>query len=162
MGREIERKYLVKGTAWRDLGTGERYRQGYLNSAKERVVRVRLIEGADRGVLTIKGITQGVSRAEYEYDIPPEDTREMLETLCERPIIDKTRRKIAIDDLVWEIDEFHGENQGLVIAEIELEREDQGFEKIGFAREAIGPELGGHIDRRTHARRVGAHGRQER
>ena len=123
MGVEIERKYLVAGDGWRSLAEGTLYRQGYLSTVKERTVRVRVV--GDRAQLTIKGVTVGATRVEYEYTIPLEDAEHMLDELCEQPIIDKVRYEIPGDDVVWEIDEFHGVNEGLVVAEVELESEDQ-------------------------------------
>ncbi|HMQ53287.1 MAG TPA: CYTH domain-containing protein [Anaerolineae bacterium] len=126
MGQEIERKFLVKRDFWQQQEkSGQIYRQGYLNSAKERTVRVRLI--GDRGILTIKGEAQGLTRPEYEYDLPLEEAQELLK-LCEQPLIEKKRYKIKQGDLTWEVDEFFGENEGLIIAEVELEHEQQGFE----------------------------------
>jgi CYTH domain-containing protein len=93
---------------------------------KERTVRVRTID--DKGFLTIKGITIGATRREYEYEIPMADTNEMLDELCEKPIIEKTRFKISHAGLTWEIDEFAGVNQGLIVAEVELESEDQNID----------------------------------
>ena len=89
MPQEIERKFLVRGDGWRDSGAGVPYRQGYLSTVAERTVRVRLIR--DKGWLTIKGITVGATRAEYEYEIPADEASEMLDNLCERPLIEKTR-----------------------------------------------------------------------
>ena len=126
MGKEIERKFLVKGDVWRTLGQPMRYRQGYLSTAKERTVRVRTI--ADRGFLTIKGVTEGIARVEFEYPIPIDDANALLDGLCQRPLIEKDRRKIACGDLIWEVDEFFGDNAGLIMAEVELEREDQAVE----------------------------------
>jgi adenylate cyclase len=123
MPTEIERKFLVKGDDWRTLATGTVYRQGYLSTKKGCTVRVRLV--GDRGYLTIKGSTKGISRAEYEYPIPAEDAQEMLDNLCEAPLIEKTRYKIEFAGLTWEVDEFAGENQGLIIAEVELTDENQ-------------------------------------
>jgi len=137
MGTEIERKFLLIGDSWRSLATGTKYRQGYLNSTKERVVRVRTID--DDGFLTIKGITTGATRVEYEYKIPKKDATEMLDELCEKPIIEKNRYKIDFAGFIWEVDEFFGENQGLIVAEVELESEDQAFEKP----EWIGDEVTG-------------------
>lgn len=125
MGKEIERKFLVEGSAWRKLAKGTHYRQGYLSTVKERTVRVRTID--DKGFLTIKGITIGATRAEYEYEIPVGDANAMLDNLCERPLIEKTRYKIEYQGFTWELDEFEGENQGLILAEIELSAEDQNF-----------------------------------
>lgn len=137
MGKEIERKFLVKSDEWKSLAKGKYYRQGYLSTVKERVVRVRTID--DKGYLTIKGVTTGISRSEFEYEIPADDANLMLDNLCEKPIIEKYRAKVPQGDLVWEIDEFHGENEGLVIAEIELQSEDQQFEKPSW----IGEEVSG-------------------
>ncbi|MCA9732266.1 MAG: CYTH domain-containing protein [Deferribacteres bacterium] len=137
MGKEIERKFLVNGDAWRALAKGTVYRQGYLSTTKERVVRVRTID--EKGFLTIKGVTTGVTRAEFEYEIPTSDANLMLDNLCERPLIEKTRYKIELGGLVWEIDEFAGDNQGLIIAEVELQDEKQQFEKP----EWIGEEVSG-------------------
>jgi CYTH domain-containing protein len=123
MATEIERKFLVKGDEWRSLGVGEIYRQGYITNDNGRTVRVRVV--GEQGYLTIKGPTTGMGRAEFEYKIPVEDAQELLETLCDRPFIEKTRYKINIGDLIWEVDEFWGENQGLILAEVELETEDQ-------------------------------------
>ena len=123
MGKEIERKYLIKKDDWRELAKGTVYRQGYLSTVKERTVRVRTID--DNGYLTIKGITVGATRAEYEYEIPAKDASYMLDELCEKPIIEKKRYVMDHEDLTWEIDEFDGENLGLIVAEVELTAEDQ-------------------------------------
>ena len=134
MGKEIERKYLVTGDAWRELAEGTKYRQGYLNSAKERVVRARTM--GPKAALTIKGITQGATRLEFEYEIPFDEANELLE-LCEQPIIEKTRYKIPHAGLIWEIDEFHGVNDGLIVAECELESEDQAIDKPDWVAEEV-------------------------
>jgi adenylate cyclase len=123
MAKEIEKKFLVKGDQWRDHAEGTIYRQGYLSTEKERVVRVRTI--GNTGYLTIKGITVGASRLEYEYEISVSDSNEMLDQLCLKPLIEKKRYKLEYANLLWEIDEFFGDNQGLIIAEVELEEEDQ-------------------------------------
>lgn len=125
MATEIERKFLVQGDEWRSLGVGVIYRQGYVANINGRTVRVRVV--GEQGYLTIKGPTIGKSRAEFEYKIPVEDAQELLETLCDRPLIEKTRYKINIGDLIWEVDEFWGENQGLILAEVELQTEDQNI-----------------------------------
>jgi adenylate cyclase len=135
MGTEIERKFLMKDDSWRSLATGTKYRQGYLNSTKERVVRVRTID--DKGFLTIKGITTGATRVEYEYEIPDAEATAMLDDLCEKPLIEKNRYKIALCGFTWEVDEFFGENQGLIVAEVELESEDQQFEKPEWIGEEV-------------------------
>lgn len=134
MGKEIERKYLVTADQWRSLAEGTLYRQGYLNSAKERVVRVRTM--GSKAALTIKGITTGATRLEFEYEIPFKDANELLD-LCEQPIIEKTRFKIPLGNLVWEIDEFHGVNDGLIVAECELESEDQAIDKPAWVGEEV-------------------------
>ena len=125
MGIEIERKFLLQGDAWRALGQPVLLRQGYLSSLAERVVRVR-IEGG-QAMLTIKGRSVGAARGEWEYQIPLADAEQFLERLCEQPVIEKYRRRIVFDGMTWEVDEFLGANAGLVLAEIELEAEDQAF-----------------------------------
>ena len=127
MGVEIERKFLVQGDAWKTLGEPVFFRQGYLSSQKERTVRVR-IEG-DSAVITIKGKSVGAVRGEWEYPIPVQDAAELLDGLCEQPLIEKYRRKITNGAHVWEVDEFLGANAGLVVAEIELGAEDEAFEQ---------------------------------
>lgn len=126
MAQEIERKFLVIGDDWRTV-PGKSYRQGYLNSAKERIVRVRTL--SDQGFLTIKGITAGATRLEYEYEIPLADANELLDLLCERPLIEKIRYELDYAGFRWDIDEFGGENEGLIVAEVELQDEDQAFKK---------------------------------
>lgn len=118
MAKEIERKFLVNTALWRAMAVGTRYRQGYLSSVKERVVRVRI--AGDRSFLTIKGLTTGVSRLEFEYPIPLADATVMLDELCERPLIEKMRHREAFAGWTWEIDVFHGDNDGLVVAEVEI------------------------------------------
>ena len=135
MGKEIERKFLVKGDSWRAQAHGKRYRQGYLSTVKERTVRVRV--AGDQGYITIKGITVGAARAEYEYEIPLADANQMLDTLCERPIVEKTRYRIPQDDIVWEIDEFAGDNRGLIVAEVELKDEHQNYPKPDWLGEEV-------------------------
>ena len=135
MGKEIERKCLVKGDAWRSLGKGTSYRQGYLNSVKERTVRIRTIN--DKAFLTIKGLTVGATRSEYEYEIPLADCNAMLDTLAEKPIIEKKRYKVPFAGLTWEIDEFFGENAGLIVAEVELASEGQAIDKPEWVGEEV-------------------------
>ena len=135
MGIEIERKFLLTGTEWKRIASGTPYRQGYLNSTKERTVRVRTID--DKGFLTVKGISVGASRLEFEYEIPLGDANTLLDELCEKPLIEKNRYKIEHQGFTWEVDEFFGENDGLVVAEIELESEDQTFDKPGWVGEEV-------------------------
>jgi CYTH domain-containing protein len=101
---------------------------------KERVVRVRTIN--DKGYLTIKGLTVGASRMEFEYEIPRQDA-DLLLDICEKPLIEKTRFKVEEGGIVWEIDEFLGENQGLIVAEVELESENQEFPKPDWVLEEV-------------------------
>lgn len=139
MGVEIERKFLVKGDDWRTLGEPVLLRQGYLSSHAERTVRVR-IEG-ERAVLTIKSKNVGAARGEWEYPIPVAEAAELLDRLCERPLIEKYRRRIPYAGFVWEVDEFLGENAGLVVAEIELPAEDAAFDKPDWAGEEVTHDL---------------------
>ena len=139
MAQEIERKFLVKG-AYKAFAISEiRITQGYLSSVAERAVRVRISEG--KGFLTIKGIgnASGTSRYEWEREIPLHEAEELM-LLCEDGVIDKTRFLIPeTTGLTFEVDEFYGENQGLVVAEIELPTEDYAFEKPSW----LGAEVTG-------------------
>ncbi|WP_027866781.1 CYTH domain-containing protein [Massilia alkalitolerans] len=137
MGVEIERKFLLSGDGWRQLGEPVLLRQGYLCSDPERTVRVR-IEG-EKGALTIKSKGSGVRRGEWEYPIPLPEAQELLDTLCERPLVEKYRRRIEHAGFTWEVDEFLGENAGLVVAEIELPSEDTVFDRPDW----IGQEVSG-------------------
>lgn len=123
MATEIERKFLVTSDAWKQ-GAGVNICQGYLNRDKERTVRVRV--AGDRAFITIKGISTGATRAEFEYEIPVTDAGQLLK-LCERPLIQKIRHAVMHEGSTWEVDEFYGENAGLVMAEIELNAEDEVF-----------------------------------
>jgi adenylate cyclase len=137
MAIEIERKFLVKGNEWRSLGIGQVYRQGYITTVNSTTVRIRIV--GDRGYLTIKGKTNGIARSEFEYPIPLEDAQIMLDTLCDRPLIEKIRYKIQLGDLLWEVDEFLGENEGLIIAEVELDDVNRTIELPDWiAREVSG------------------------
>jgi CYTH domain-containing protein len=124
MGIEIERKFLVVGDAWREA-PATACAQGYLNRDKQRTVRVRIVE--DSAWLTVKGASVGATRAEFEYAIPLADAQALL-ALCDGPLVRKRRRVIAHAGATWEIDEFQGDNAGLVVAEIELGSEDEAFE----------------------------------
>ena len=123
MATEIERKFLVTGAGWRSAAAVY-YCQGYLNRDKHRTVRVRIAGSA--AWLTIKGMAAGISRLEFEYPIPLEDAQSLLE-LCQKPLIEKYRRVIEFEGKQWEVDEFLGENAGLIIAELELESEAETF-----------------------------------
>jgi len=126
---EIERKFLVSSNAFKDEAFAQnRIKQGYLSSVPERTVRVR-IKG-EKGYLTIKGISNesGLSRFEWEKEIPVGEAEKLL-LLCETGVIDKTRFEIKTGNHIFEVDEFYGENEGLVMAEIELKSESETFEK---------------------------------
>lgn len=126
MAKEIERKYLVINNSWQNKVVKKSvYRQGYMGSNKECSVRIRL---SDKNAnINIKSATLGVSRDEYEYEIPVEDANEMLDKLCTKPLIEKTRYFVKEDDYLWEVDVFSGDNKGLIVAEIELENIEQSF-----------------------------------
>ena len=138
MGKEIEHKFLVKDDRWKKNVSGIFYRQGYLSSDKKRIVRIRTI--GSKGFIAVKGLTKGISRLEFEYLIPNTDAEIILYQLCERPLIEKTRYVIDIAGIKWEIDEFKGENEGLVIAEVEVASENQKIKKIP---DWIGKEVSG-------------------
>ncbi len=135
MPKEVERKFLVKEGFPFDSLEGTLYRQGYLSCQPDRVVRVRL--SGDQGYLTIKGKASGASRAEYEYPIPAAHAREILDKLCIKPLIEKVRYRYSYKGHVWEVDRFLGENEGLVLAEIELENENEAFEKPEWLGEEV-------------------------
>ena len=140
MAQEIERKFLVKGDFKPFSIKATRITQGYLSSVPERAVRVR-IKG-DKGFITVKGIgnTSGASRYEWEKEIPVVEVEELLK-LCEPGVIDKTRYLVPAGNHTFEVDEFYGENQGLVVAEIELASEQESFEKPDW----LGDEITGDI-----------------
>jgi adenylate cyclase len=123
MGKEIERKFLVKNESFKAFATGVIYRQGYLSRDKERTVRVR--EAGEMAFITIKGLTYGMERLEFEYPIALADANEMLETICLKPLIEKVRYKFMCDGHLWEVDEFIGDNEGLTVAEVELKSSDE-------------------------------------
>lgn len=127
MGTETERKFLVKDDSWRAGAEGVRYRQGYLAVGPPAAVRVRIM--GDKAVLNIKEATSGIERDEFEYPIPIEDARAILDNLCGGYVIEKTRHKIPFGGLTWEVDVFAGVNEGLVIAEVELEDAGQSFDR---------------------------------
>jgi len=136
MGKEIERKFLVKGDFKPFVSKQTRIVQGYLSSVPERTVRIR-IKG-DKGYITIKGIgnASGASRYEWEKEIPLVETEELLK-ICEPGVIDKTRFLVKAGPHTFEVDEFHGENKGLVLAEIELGSEVESFEKPPWLGEEV-------------------------
>jgi len=128
MALEIERKFLLTNDAWKErVSRTVRIRQGYLNQARECSVRVRSADG--RGWLNVKSVTIGPQRREYEYEIPFADAEEMLDSLCQRPLIEKVRHFVPQGHHVWEIDVFEGDNEGLVVAEIELNHAEEIFDR---------------------------------
>jgi len=128
---EIERKFLVVSQYKSLASKSYRIAQGYLSSVPERTVRIRI--KADKGFITVKGKSNasGMSRYEWEKEIPVNEAKELLQ-LCEKGIIDKTRYEVIFDHKTFEVDEFHGENEGLTMAELELESETESFEKPGW------------------------------
>ena len=137
MGIEIERKYLVKDSSYKQMCCSKSdIRQGFLSRVPERTVRVRVYN--DKGYITIKGKGEGASHPEFEYEVPLDDALQMLE-LCEPPVIVKTRYIVTYDNNRWEVDEFHGDLQGLVVAELEIPSEDYRFTLPPF----IGKEVTG-------------------
>ncbi len=133
---EIERKFLVKNEQWRDsVESQARITQGYLSNNSNATVRVR-IKG-EKAFITIKGASQGVSRSEFEYPIPVDDAEAMLSEMPVSPVVDKVRHLVRCGPHVWELDVFHGENEGLVMAELELGSEDESFELPEWAGEEV-------------------------
>jgi CYTH domain-containing protein len=147
MALEIERKFLVEGTSW-PRGDSVRLSQCYLNRDKHRTVRVRI--AGSNAFLTIKSVTHGATRAEFEYEIPVADAEQLLK-LSDGPIIEKIRHRIVHEGFKWEVDEFLGDNAGLILAEIELASEDQPFSRP--------PWLGREVthDRRFYNSNLAAH-----
>jgi adenylate cyclase len=139
VAREIERKFLVEGDGWRDAVSGaqsEQIVQGYLHAGESHSVRIRLRDSAAR--LTVKGATTGITRDEFDYEIPPDDARAMLD-LCGDLVVEKRRYVLEYGDHEWIIDEFTGDNEGLLVAEIELDDESQGFDRPDW----LGREVSG-------------------
>lgn len=136
MAVEIERKFLLRNDDWRQMAdAGRDYRQGYLQGDRTIAVRVRV--AADKAWLTVKGGGAGIARLEYEYAIPVADADEMLDKLCMQPLIEKRRYRVPVGIHVWEVDVFHGLNQGLVLAEIELDSVDEAFERPDWLGEEV-------------------------
>jgi adenylate cyclase len=129
MATEIERKFLLKNDSWRQqVEKGSRFVQGYLTDEHNNTsVRVRIED--DRAALNIKGSVPGIKRLEFEYPIPMHEAEQLLDELCQKPLIEKMRYYVRIGDHIWEIDVFEGENQGLVVAEVELGSEDEDFQR---------------------------------
>ncbi len=135
MGKEIERKFKVKDKTYKELSEGQLYKQGYLSIEPEHTVRVRVAN--NKGYITIKGAVSGMVRKEYEYEIPAFEANELINSLCKKPIIEKYRYTLMLNGFTWEIDEFRGENEGLVLAEIELQSENQQFQLPDWIGEEV-------------------------
>lgn len=135
MALEIERKYLVDLEKLGTLENGTRIKQGYLSTNKEAVVRVRVKN--DKAYLTIKGSNIGVTRLEFEYEISLIEANEMLDKLCQKPVIDKTRYLIDYENHTWELDVFYGDNEGLVVVEVELSSEDETIILPSWVKEEV-------------------------
>ena len=140
MAIEIEHKFLLKNDSWRQqVESAVIFKQGYLSSQPTSSIRVRISN--TQAWLNIKSATIGTQRHEYEYEIPIEDANEIIELLCTKPIIEKTRHYINNNGHIWEIDEFHGVNEGLIVAELELSELNEWFEKP----EWVGEEVTEHV-----------------
>jgi len=136
MGTEIEHKFLLRDERWRQQTTRSvRMRQGYLTSDERCSVRVRV--AGDQGFLNVKSGTLGIQRSEYEYPIPLAEAEEILDTLCAKPVLEKTRHYVPVGEHCWEVDEFAGANAGLIVAEVELSRPDEPFERPDWAGEDV-------------------------
>ncbi|MCB1724072.1 MAG: CYTH domain-containing protein [Gammaproteobacteria bacterium] len=140
MAIEIERKFLLCSDAWRsEVHESVRLVQGYIARGEATAVRVRI--SGERAELNIKHSTDGVHRFEYEYPLPIDDARELLDKVALRPLIDKTRHLVERGDHLWEIDEFHGDNAGLIVAEIELADADEPFERPAWLGEEVSRDV---------------------
>ncbi len=135
MAKEIERKFLVVNFSYREKSTSKRICQGYICAEADRVVRVRIY--GEKAFLTVKNVAIGFARDEFEYEIPMSDAEALLERCCLQPTIEKVRYKLFYKGFWWEIDEFYGENEGLIIGEIELPDVTTAFEKPDFVGEEV-------------------------
>lgn len=140
MGLEIEHKFLIRDERWRaQVERSTPMRQGYLTSDARCSVRVRL--AGEQGFLNIKSGTLGIQRSEFEYPIPAAEAREILDTLCEKPLLEKTRHFVRFGHHLWEIDEFAGDNAGLIVAEVELRYPDEPFERPDWLGEDVSHDI---------------------
>ena len=140
MATEIEHKFLLRNDRWRhQIERSVRMRQGYLTSDARCSVRVRVAD--HQGFLNIKSGTLGIQRSEYEYTIPLAEAEEILDTLCEQPLLEKTRHFVHYGDHLWEIDEFAGANTGLIVAEVELSRPDEPFKRPEWVGEDVSHDI---------------------
>jgi len=140
MATEIEHKFLLRDDRWRSqVERSVRMRQGYLTSDARCSVRVRVAGG--QGFLNLKSGTLGIQRSEYEYAIPLDEAEEILNTLCEKPLLEKTRHYLHFGEHLWEIDEFSGDNTGLIVAEVELSRADEPFVRPDWVGEDVSQDI---------------------
>ena len=140
MALEIEHKFLLKNNDWKkNITKSSRYKQGYLISDNKKSIRIRTSN--DKAWLNIKSATIGTHRHEYEYEIPFSEGEEILNTLCEKPLIEKTRHLVPYNQHTWEIDVFTGDNEGLVVAEIELTYVDEPFSKPAWIDKEVSDDL---------------------
>jgi len=140
MATEIERKYLVKSMDWKaqaDMGT--RFLQGYLANTEKAAIRVRM--AGEQAWLTLKSARAGISRLEFEYSLPVADAKQMLQEFCHGQVIHKTRYRLPLNSHIWEIDVFHDANEGLVLAEIELENEQESFALPGWIGQEVSADI---------------------
>lgn len=137
MGHEIERKFLLRSDAWRAQVEGsERMTQGYLQRSADTAIRVR-VSGEQAHINIKKRLDSGVHRLEFEYPIPLADAQQLLQHVALPTVIDKTRHRVRLGAHTWEIDEFHGANAGLIVAEIELEHADEPFQRPDWLGEEV-------------------------
>jgi adenylate cyclase len=140
MATEIEHKFLLRDDRWRSqVERSARMRQGYLTSDARCSVRVRIADG--QGFLNLKSGTLGIQRSEYEYPIPLAEAEEILDMLCEKPLLEKTRHFLWFGEHLWEIDEFEGDNAGLIVAEVELSRSDEPFARPDWLGEEVSHDI---------------------
>lgn len=140
MAIEIEHKFLLANNDWREcVSHSVRYCQGYMSSQPTSSIRIRISD--KQAWLNIKSATIGTQRLEYEYEIPLNDANEMLEQLCKKPIIEKIRHFVTYENKLWEIDEFSGDNQGLIVAEIELASSDESFAKPAWLGKEVTDDM---------------------
>jgi adenylate cyclase len=139
MPKEIERKFLIDESLVGELQGGEIIKQGYFPTLNNTAIRARL--KGDKGYITIKGQKVGISRPEYEYEIPFNDAKEIIEKLCEKLVIEKTRYKIKHAGHIWEVDVFEGDNKGLVVAEVEMKDESEEVQLPAWVRSEVTDDL---------------------
>ena len=127
MKKEIERKFIILGSSYKDLGDYKHCIQGYIPSTNKPLIRIRTI--GNQSFLTMKSDVNGITCLEYEYKIPNQDAKDIMELFCKQSIVEKNRYRIRYKSTLWDVDEFLGENEGLVVAEVELNSENQPYNK---------------------------------